>query len=43
MKIMRVVLDTNILVAASRSRSGASFALLLALRNSRFKALAQCH
>ncbi|MGZ4969780.1 MAG: putative toxin-antitoxin system toxin component, PIN family [Methylobacter sp.] len=40
MKIERVVLDTNILVAASHSRTGASFALLLALRNNRFKALA---
>jgi putative PIN family toxin of toxin-antitoxin system len=40
MKTMRVVLDTNILVAASRSRSGASFALLSALRNSQFTALA---
>jgi putative PIN family toxin of toxin-antitoxin system len=35
----RVVLDTNILVAASRSRLGASFALLQALRNARFTAL----
>jgi putative PIN family toxin of toxin-antitoxin system len=40
MKIIRVVLDTNVLVAASRSRSGASFALLLALRNGQFSALA---
>lgn len=40
MKITRVVLDTNVLVAASRSRSGASFALLLALRRSQFTALA---
>jgi putative PIN family toxin of toxin-antitoxin system len=40
MKIMRVVLDTNIIVAASRSRNGASFALLLALRNGQFKTLA---
>ncbi|WP_201209904.1 putative toxin-antitoxin system toxin component, PIN family [Rhodocyclus purpureus] len=35
----RVVLDTNILVAASRSRLGASFALLQALRNGQYKAL----
>jgi putative PIN family toxin of toxin-antitoxin system len=40
MKITRVVLDANVLVAASRSRSGASFALLLALRSSQFTALA---
>ena len=40
MKINRVVLDTNILVAASRSRNGASFALLQALRNRRYIALA---
>lgn len=40
MKITRVVLDTNVLVAASRSRNGASFALLQALRNRQFKALA---
>lgn len=40
MKIKRVVLDTNILVAASRSSNGASFALLQALRNRRFIALA---
>jgi putative PIN family toxin of toxin-antitoxin system len=39
MIISRVVLDTNILVAASRSRLGASFALLQALRNGRYKAL----
>ena len=37
---MRVVLDTNVLVAAGRSRNGASFALLQALRNSRFHMLA---
>lgn len=36
---LRVVLDTNILVAASRSRRGASFALLQALREGRFVAL----
>ncbi|MDD5323136.1 MAG: putative toxin-antitoxin system toxin component, PIN family [Methylococcales bacterium] len=40
MKINRVVLDTNILIAASRSSNGASFALLQALRNRRFIALA---
>ncbi|MGD0961543.1 MAG: putative toxin-antitoxin system toxin component, PIN family [Methylomonas sp.] len=36
----RVVLDTNLLVAASRSMNGASFALLQALRNRSFVALA---
>jgi predicted nucleic acid-binding protein len=36
----RIVLDTNILVAASRSRNGASFALLQALRSKLFIALA---
>lgn len=40
MNNVRVVLDTNILVAASRSRLGASFALLAALRNGRYTALA---
>lgn len=35
----RVVLDTNVLVAASRSRQGASFALLQLLRRQRFTAL----
>ena len=35
----RLVLDTNVLVAASRSREGASFALLKALRAQRFVAL----
>ncbi len=35
----RVVLDTNVLVAASRSRLGASFALLQLLRQQRFTAL----
>ena len=35
----RVVLDTNILVSAARSRKGASFALLSALRAGRFVAL----
>jgi putative PIN family toxin of toxin-antitoxin system len=39
MTIPRVVLDTNVLVAASRSRRGASFALLRALREQRFVAL----
>lgn len=39
MNLLRVVLDTNVLVAASRSRQGASFALLQALRNRRFLAL----
>jgi len=32
----RVVLDTNVLVAAGRSRNGASFTLLQALREDRF-------
>ena len=40
MKQMRVVLDTNVLVAAARSRNGASFALLAALRRDRFRLLA---
>ena len=40
MKKPRVVLDTNILVAASRSRIGASFALLQALRAGQYTALA---
>jgi putative PIN family toxin of toxin-antitoxin system len=35
----RVVLDTNVLVAAGRSRLGASFALLQALRDDRFRLL----
>jgi putative PIN family toxin of toxin-antitoxin system len=35
----RVVLDTNVLVAASRSQQGASFALLNALRQRKFIAL----
>ena len=39
MTISHVVLDTNVLVAASRSRLGASFALLHALRQGRYKAL----
>lgn len=40
MKSWRVVLDTNILVAASRSRTGASFALLRMLKEGRYCALA---
>jgi len=40
MKINRIVLDTNVLVAAARSRNGASFALLGALRANRFCMLA---
>ena len=36
---LRLVLDTNVLVAASRSSTGASFALLRALRERRFTAL----
>jgi putative PIN family toxin of toxin-antitoxin system len=36
---IRAVLDTNVLVAASRSRLGASFAILRALREKRFTAL----
>jgi len=40
MTIHRVVLDANILVAAARSSSGASFALSQALRHGRFVALA---
>lgn len=39
MRLVRVVLDTNVLVAASRSRRGASFALLSLLRQGRFTAL----
>ena len=34
---MRVVLDSNVLVAALRSRNGASFQLLRLLRASRFE------
>lgn len=34
---IRVVLDTCVLVAAARSRQGASFALLASLPNSRFQ------
>lgn len=34
---MRIVLDTSVLVAAARSRQGASFALLSSLPNSRFE------
>jgi len=40
MTLIRVVLDTNVLVAAGRSRNGASFALLQALRANRFHLLA---
>ncbi|MBK5968350.1 MULTISPECIES: putative toxin-antitoxin system toxin component, PIN family [Thiorhodovibrio] len=40
MKDWRCVLDTSVLVAASRSRLGASFALLEALRAGRYQALA---
>ncbi len=40
MTIQRIVLDTNVLVAASRSRNGASFVLLEMLRDARFIALA---
>jgi len=40
MTLTRVVLDTNVLVAASRSRNGASFALLQTLRDRRYIALA---
>lgn len=39
MTIRRVVLDTNVLVAAGRSRQGASFALLSALWGERFSAV----
>ncbi len=39
MRILRAVLDTNVLVAASRSRQGASFALLQAMRKRQFHAL----
>lgn len=35
----RIVLDTNVVVAVSRSRQGASFAVLTALRQRRFMAL----
>jgi putative PIN family toxin of toxin-antitoxin system len=34
---MKVVLDTNVLVAALRSRHGAAFQVLLALRDRRFE------
>ena len=39
MKLSRVVLDTNVLVAASRSRLGASFTLLQAMRDRQFLVL----
>lgn len=38
--MMRLVLDTNVLVAASRSRLGASFQLLEAWQDNRFTAVA---
>lgn len=40
MKLERIVLDPNVLAAAAHSRNGASFALLGALRASRFCMLA---
>jgi len=40
MNVFRVVLDTNVLVAAGRSRQGAAFALLKALRDGRFRIMA---
>ncbi len=40
MRLKRVVLDTNVLVAAGRSRNGASFAILQAVRAGRFRMLA---
>ncbi len=40
MKPQRVVLDTNVLMAAARSRNGAAFALLGALRANQFCMLA---
>ena len=40
MKNWRVVLDTNVLVAASRSQTGASFCLVQALDADRFRLLA---
>jgi putative PIN family toxin of toxin-antitoxin system len=39
MRILRVVLDTNVLVAAARSNQGASFAILQAMRKRQFVAL----
>jgi len=39
MTLKSVVLDTNVFVAAARSRNGASFALLAALRLNRFRLL----
>lgn len=38
--MFRVVLDTNVLVAAGRSRQGAVFALLKAFRDGRFRIMA---
>lgn len=40
MKVRRVVLDTCVLVAAGRSRNGATFSLLRLLRDGGFTALA---
>jgi len=40
MRLLRVVMDTNVLVAAARSRNGASHALLRALRGEKFRLLA---
>lgn len=40
MKESRVVLDTNVFVAAGRSRQGVAFALLKALREGRFRIMA---
>lgn len=40
MKIWRVVLDTNVLVAASRSKAGAAFALIRILDAGKFRLLA---
>lgn len=39
MTLKSVVLDTNVFVAVARSRNGASFALLAALRLNRFRLL----
>lgn len=36
-KILRVVFDTNVLVAAARSRQGASYQLISSLPSSKFK------
>jgi putative PIN family toxin of toxin-antitoxin system len=37
MKVFQIVIDTNVLVSALRSKRGASFRLLRRLRDSRFK------